>query len=95
VLGLLLLARRGLSAPRGPDAAVLVGLGTLDVLANLAYAGAASEGGTAVVAVLGSLYPLTTVLLARALLGEQLDRGRWAGIAAVFGGIALISTSTG
>ena len=96
-LALLLVLRRGGGAlsPRRGDAGVLAALGALDVLANLAYAGAASAGGTAAVAVLGSLYPLTTVLLAKALLGEQLGRGRLAGISAVLGGVALISLSAG
>jgi drug/metabolite transporter (DMT)-like permease len=58
-------------------------------LANLAYAGAADAS----VAVLASLYPLTTVLLARALLRERLGASRLAGVVAVLGGIALISAS--
>jgi drug/metabolite transporter (DMT)-like permease len=45
--------------------------------------------------VLGSLYPLTTVLLARALLHERLGAPRLAGLVAVLGGIALISASAG
>ena len=96
-LALLLVARRdrGAGVPHGVDACVLAALGALDVAANLAYAGAAASGGTAVVAVLGSLYPLTTVMLARALLDEQLGRGRMAGIGAVLGGVALISMSAG
>jgi drug/metabolite transporter (DMT)-like permease len=43
--------------------------------------------------VLGSLYPLTTVLLARALLKERLDAPRLAGVVAVLGGVALISAT--
>ena len=81
--------------PCAPDARVLGGLGALDVLANLAYAGAAAGGGTAAVAVLASLYPLTTVLLARALLDERIGRARAAGVGAVLGGVALISLSAG
>jgi drug/metabolite transporter (DMT)-like permease len=92
-LGLLLAARGGSRAPQGRDAVAVVALGGLDVLANLSYAGAAAAGSDAVVAVLGSLYPLTTVLLARALLAERLGRARSAGIAAVLGGVALISLS--
>jgi drug/metabolite transporter (DMT)-like permease len=92
-LGLFLLARSGARAPRGGDTVAVVVLGGLDVLANLSYAGAAAAGGDAVVAVLGSLYPITTVLLARALLDERLGRARSAGVAAVLGGVALISLS--
>ena len=75
---------------------MLAALGGLDVLANVAYAAGAAAGGFgAAVAVLGSLYPLTTVLLARALLHERLDRARLSGVAAVLGGVALISIAAG
>jgi drug/metabolite transporter (DMT)-like permease len=61
----------------------------------LSYTAAAVRGADATVAVLGSLYPLTTVLLARALLHERLGAPRLAGLVAVLGGIALISASAG
>jgi drug/metabolite transporter (DMT)-like permease len=95
VLGVVVAARREGGPPAGRDALSLAALGALDALANLAYARAAAGGGTAVVAVLGSLYPLTTVLLARTLLRETLGPGRTAGIAAVFGGVTLIGLSAG
>jgi drug/metabolite transporter (DMT)-like permease len=79
--------------PGRPDVGVIATLGGLDVAANLAYAVAAGRGADATVAVLASLYPLTTVLLARALLHERLGAARLAGVAAVLGGIALISAS--
>jgi drug/metabolite transporter (DMT)-like permease len=83
--------RRG--RPARPDLLVIAALGALDVAANLAYAIAAAGGADASVAVLASLYPLTTVLLARALLREPLGASRLAGVVAVVGGIALISAS--
>jgi drug/metabolite transporter (DMT)-like permease len=43
--------------------------------------------------VLASLYPLTTVLLARALLHERIGGTRLAGVVAVLGGVGLISAS--
>jgi drug/metabolite transporter (DMT)-like permease len=85
---------RGLRAPARADQPALALLGGLDVLANLAYAEAARRGADATVSVLGSLYPLTTVLLARAVLGERLGRSRMAGVTAVLGGVALISLSS-
>jgi drug/metabolite transporter (DMT)-like permease len=47
------------------------------------------------VAVLASLYPLTTGLLARTLLRERLGRTRTTGVGAVLGGIALTSLAGG
>jgi drug/metabolite transporter (DMT)-like permease len=95
LLALLLLARPPAAVPERSDLLVIGGLGALDVLANLAYAGAVMEGASATVAVLASLYPLTTVMLARALLHEPLGAPRLAGVVAVLGGVALISASAG
>jgi drug/metabolite transporter (DMT)-like permease len=86
--------RGWLRAPARADQPALALLGGLDVLANLAYAEAARRGADATVSVLGSLYPLTTVLLARAVLGERLGPSRMAGVTAVLGGVALISLSS-
>ena len=79
--------------PGRPDAVVIAALGALDVVANLAYASAAAGDADATVAVLASLYPLTTVVLARALLHERLAGPRLAGVVAALGGLALISVS--
>ncbi len=43
-------------------------------------------------AVLGSLYPVTTLLLARAVLGERLTPRQAAGVVLALGGAALVST---
>jgi drug/metabolite transporter (DMT)-like permease len=95
VLAVLLAGRLTVGArPGRPDVGVIAMLGGLDVAANLAYAVATGRGADATVAVLASLYPLTTVLLARALLHERLGAARLAGVAAVLGGIALISASS-
>ena len=94
-LALLVAARPPGARPTHADTMAIVALGALDVTANLAYAVAAVHGTGATVAVLGSLYPLTTVLLARALLHEGLDTPRLAGIVAALGGVALISASAG
>ncbi len=86
-----LCARRPAVAATRQDMGTLGALGALDVLANLAYAQAAAGGSDAVIAVLASLYPLTTVLLARTLLHEHLGRARCTGVAAVLLGVALLS----
>jgi drug/metabolite transporter (DMT)-like permease len=95
LLALLLVARPQPARPGRSDMLVIGALGALDVLANLAYAAAVVNGAGATVAVLASLYPLTTVMLARALLHEPLGAPRLAGMVAVLGGVALISASAG
>jgi drug/metabolite transporter (DMT)-like permease len=95
-LGLLVALRPPEDArPARGDVIAIAALGALDVAANLAYTGAAAAGAAATVAVLASLYPLTTVMLARALLHERLGAPRLAGVIAVLGGVALISVSAG
>jgi drug/metabolite transporter (DMT)-like permease len=77
------------TAPRRLRALVLVGL--LDAGANGLYAAAATEGLLSVVAVLGALYPVSTVLLARAVLGERVRRIQEVGIVTALAGVALIA----
>jgi drug/metabolite transporter (DMT)-like permease len=44
------------------------------------------------VAVLGSLDPVVTILLARGVLGERLTPTQGAGVAAALAGVVLVST---
>lgn len=69
----------------------LVGIG--DVSANLTFGLASTRGLVSVVAVLGSLYPVVTVLLARVLHGERLGTAQTVGVAGALGGVALIAVS--
>jgi drug/metabolite transporter (DMT)-like permease len=71
----------------GPVA--LVGVG--DTGANLLFAYAAATGSLAVVGVLGSLYPVATVVLARWLLGERLSGGQNAGVVLALTGVGLLA----
>ena len=66
-------------------------IGFLDLSANLLYALATRRGLLSVVAVAASLYPLTTVLLARVVLGERVRRIQEVGIAAALAGVVLIA----
>jgi drug/metabolite transporter (DMT)-like permease len=95
-LGLLiaaaLVARAPLVVPRSsllPVAAV----GLADVTANTLFAFASSHGLLALVSVLGSLYPVVTVVLAHALLGERLTRAQRFGVAVALGGVAAIAAA--
>ena len=69
----------------------LVGVG--DTGANLLFAYAATSGNLAVVGVLGSLYPIATVVLARWLLGERLSGGQNAGVVLALTGVGLLAAS--
>jgi drug/metabolite transporter (DMT)-like permease len=73
----------------GPVA--LVGIG--DTGANLLFAFAATAGNLAVVGVLGSLYPVATVVLARWLLGERLTGGQNAGVLLALTGVGLLAAA--
>ena len=73
------------------DGPVLALIGLFDVGANVLLAAALTRGLTSVVPVVSSLYPVTTVLLARALLGERVARAQQAGIVLAFAGVGLIS----
>jgi drug/metabolite transporter (DMT)-like permease len=86
-----LVTARHTRRPTGREAAILTGVGALDNGANVMFALAAREGLLTIVSVLGSLYPVATVLLARWFLHERLAPWQVAGIAAAFVGVALIA----
>jgi len=67
----------------------LVGVG--DTLGNVLFAASAGHGLVSVTSVLASLYPVVTVLLARAFLAERISRGQQLGVAGTLAGVALIS----
>jgi drug/metabolite transporter (DMT)-like permease len=80
--------RVGASAAALP-ALVLIGL--LDVAANGCFTLGVETGLVSVVSVLASLYPVGTVVLARALLGERLVGVQTAGVTLALAGVALIA----
>ena len=71
-------------------AAITVGGGALDMLANTLYLLAAQIGPLSPVVTLSSLYPASTVLLARAVLGERLNTWQTAGVGAALVAVLLI-----
>jgi uncharacterized membrane protein len=71
--------------------APLAAIGGLDIGANVMFATALTVGMAGLVSVLGSLYPLATVVLARAVLREHVSRHQRTGVAAALAGIALVS----
>jgi drug/metabolite transporter (DMT)-like permease len=75
--------------PRG-TVAITVAAGILDMLANACYLLAVRQGPLAVVVTLASLYPASTVALARVALGERVSSLQTAGIVAALAAVALI-----
>jgi drug/metabolite transporter (DMT)-like permease len=66
-------------------------VGIADVTANALFAFASGHGLLALVSVLGSLYPVVTVILAHLLLGERLTQPQKAGVAVALAGVAAIA----
>ena len=78
-----------------PDSTIIVhgslAVGIFDTSANVLFAISTTHSSLGVVAVLSSLYPLSTILLARAVLHERLGATRTAGGLIALGGAALIA----
>ena len=71
---------------------LIVVCGVLDMTANLLYILSTRHGMLSIVAVLVSLYPASTVLLARVVLRERLTGLQLVGLLAAGAGVALIAT---
>jgi drug/metabolite transporter (DMT)-like permease len=69
----------------------LVAIGLLDTAGNALFAASSSHGLLSVTSVLATLYPVVTVLLARFVLGERVQRTQDAGVVAVLVGVVLIT----
>ncbi|MFN8512175.1 MAG: DMT family transporter [Thermomicrobiales bacterium] len=91
LLGLLLVGgTRGIGWPGRRLGLVALG-GVLDTLANLLFTVAVARGPLGIVSILGSLYPVATVLLGRLVLEERLTRAQWGGVALALAGVVLVS----
>ncbi|HEX6447284.1 MAG TPA: EamA family transporter [Streptosporangiales bacterium] len=85
--------RRRIQGPRGTTAQRLasIGSGLLGAAATITYLVSARFGLLVVVAVLASLYPGITVLLARVVLHERMTAWQLAGLAVAAAGIVAIT----
>jgi drug/metabolite transporter (DMT)-like permease len=91
VLGSLVMRSSMRLAAADIPAVGLVGL--LDSGANALFVAAAAHGYLSVVSVLGSEYPVVTVILAQTLLGERVSRPQAAGIALALAGVGIVSVN--
>ena len=94
ILGVLIVAWR---QPYRLERAILpkvVGIGLLDMAGNAAFILATQTGMLAIAAVLSSLYPVMTVVLAVVFLRERVTRSHLVGIALTVLAIALIAAGT-
>jgi drug/metabolite transporter (DMT)-like permease len=73
-----------------PVVPLAVGGGIMDMLANALYMLAARQGPLSLVVTLSSLYPASTVLLARVVLGERLNAWQMSGVGCALAAIVLI-----
>jgi drug/metabolite transporter (DMT)-like permease len=89
--GLLLIVTGSPLRPAAGTARALAAAGALDVSANVLYLLAARRGLLSLVAVLTSMYPASTVVLARMVLRERLTPARVAGLGTALVGVALIA----
>lgn len=90
LLGLVLLRREPLSVPRAAWGIVIINA-ILDVGGNFFYILALRTGRLDISAILSSLYPGATVLLAWMILKERISRAQWLGILAALVAIALFT----
>lgn len=84
-----MMGRRSPSMPAGV-AALATLCGVLDMLANLLYVLAVRQGPLSVMVTLSSLYPVSTVVLARIVLGERLNRWQITGLGCAMTAVVLI-----
>lgn len=88
--GALVLVRRESLRMSRSTLGLVVLAGAVDMLANALYLAAAWQGPLSVVVTLSSLYPASTVLLARIALGERLNTWQMTGVGCALAAILLI-----
>lgn len=92
VLLVLALLARSVGQVKVRELPVLAAIGIGDASANALFGVASSMGQVSIAAVLGSLYPVATIILARVILGERLLRIQQIGVAVALVGAALVAS---
>jgi drug/metabolite transporter (DMT)-like permease len=93
IAAIVLVSRSAWRLPPATLPIVLV-VGVFDMCGNALYLLATQAGRLDVAATLSSLYPVTTILLAVALLGERVTRFHAVGIAAAVAAVVLIGAGS-
>jgi drug/metabolite transporter (DMT)-like permease len=91
ILAAVALIARSIGGLVRQDVPALAVIGLTDALANILFTSAAALGLLSITAVLGSLYPMVTVVLAWQLNGERLAKIQYWGIAATMVGVLAIT----
>ena len=73
---------------------IAVACGVVDMLANALYLLASRGGPLSVVVTLASLYPASTVVLARVVAGERLSRRQGIGVACALAAVVVIVSTS-
>ena len=68
-------------------------IGLLDSSANALFVFASRGGYLSVVSVLGSLYPVVTLLAAHAVLSERITRVQRGGVALALAGVCVVAAA--
>jgi len=91
MLFLFALIAKSFSKVQGSDLLWLAVIGIFDIGANISLTVAAQSGLLSLVGMLGSLYPVVTVLLARLVLKERLSSVQYIGVAIALSGVVAIA----
>ena len=89
----LALVARSLGGVAARQVPVLVAVGIGDLAANALFGLASSMGMVSIAAVLGSLYPVATIILARFVLNERLRPVQIIGSTLALAGVVLIAAA--
>ena len=94
LIGIVVLVTGAVWRPERRFVPAMAGVGVLDMAGNGFFILAVQGGALAVAAVLSSLYPVMTVILATVFLRERVTRTHAIGIALAVGAIACIAAGT-